>query len=514
MQEGFVLAIDIGTTNCKTMLMDARCKVVARASTEYPLSSPRMGWAEQDPAMWWEAIRRSVVALLSGREREAIVAVGLSGQMHGLVTLDKGGNVIRPAILWNDQRAEAECRRIYDLVGGREKLLEYTNNAMLPGYTGGKLLWMRKNEPDLYERIDKIVLPKDYIRYRLTGVLATDVSDASGTGLFDVRTRRWSSELLEILQLPAESIVPSYESAEVLGTVSAIAARDLGLSTATHVIAGGGDAVMQTVGSGAVDDTEVLCVIGTGGNVTISTHACPENTHASAQVFCHVLPNQWVSMGVTLNAGNCLRWFRDVLGNSESATAERTARSAYEILSREAESSGPGAGGLIFLPYLQGERSPHTDSDARGCLIGMNLKSRKADMVRAVMEGVALSMFDVLNSIWTDGTRYRKVILSGGGAKSALWRQIMADVFRTEVVTRENGEDASAIGAGVIAGIAAGLWKDSSAATAGLRECSHNSPDEKAAEIYGGIYDVYRRLYPSLSPRFKEMRRLAYPQPS
>jgi len=513
-REELVLAIDIGTTNCKTMLIDPTCKVVAKESTEYPLSSPKMGWAEQDPNMWWEAVRRSVAALISGREKESIVAVGLSGQMHGLVALDKGGEVIRPAILWNDQRAEPECREIYDLAGGRERLLDYTNNAMLPGYTGGKLLWMRRNEHDLYKRIDKILLPKDYIRYRLTGVLATDVSDASGTGLFDVRKRTWSRELLGILQLPAEWIVPSYESTEVLGTISGIAARDLGLSTATRVVAGGGDAVMQTIGSGAIDDTEVLAVIGTGGNITISNRTCPANTHASAQVFCHVLPDRWVSMGVTLNAGNCLRWFRDVLGDAESAIAAREATSAYEILGREAEVSGPGAGGLIFLPYLQGERSPHTDSDARGCLVGMNLRSGKADVIRAVMEGVALSMYDVLNSIWTEGRRFRKVVLSGGGAKSKLWRQIMADVFRTEVVTRENGEDASAIGAGVIAGIAAGLWKNTSDATAGLRECSSNCPDEKVAELYGGIYDIYRGLYPSLSPSFKEMRRLAHSQAS
>jgi xylulokinase len=407
--------------------------------------------------------------------------------------------------LWNDQRAEAHCQAIYHLVGGRQKLLSFTNNPMLPGYTAGKILWLRDNEPEVFGKIDKVLLPKDFIRYKLTGTLGTDFSDASGTGLFDVRRRVWSAKLLSILGIPAEWLVPCHQATDVVGIVSRKVAQELGLSENTRVVAGGGDAVVQTIGAGAAADDELLAVIGTGGNITLSLPHCPQNLHSTAQVFCHVLPEKWVAMGVTLNAGNSLKWFLQALGTEEKNQALATGSSAYELLSLEAERSSPSAGGLFFLPYLQGERSPHTDPHARGCFIGLNLRSGKADIIRSIMEGVAFSLYDVFLNIGSHEKGRRKVIMSGGGAESRLWRRIMADIFAAEVVTRDNSQDASAFGAGLLAGVGAGLWKDVGEPTEGIKASGKELPNPEANALYAKAFETYRQLYSRLAPTFKEI---------
>ncbi|OHD74580.1 MAG: xylulokinase [Spirochaetes bacterium RBG_16_67_19] len=503
-----VLAIDVGTTNSKTLLLDCRGRILAKRIIDYPFSIPEVGWAEQDPEIWWAAVKSSIQHLVADRQKNDIRAIGLSGQMHGLVALDKDRKVLRPAMLWNDQRAGRHCQDIYRLVGGREKLLSLTNNPMLPGYTGGKILWLRDNEPAVFAKIDKVLLPKDFIRYKLTETLGTDFSDASGTGLFDVRHRAWSGELLSILGIPAEWLVSCCQATEVVGTVSRLAAQDLGLSENTRVIAGGGDAVVQTIGAGAAAEDEMLAVIGTGGNITLSMPVCPRNPDSTTQVFCHVLPEKWVAMGVTLNAGNSLKWFLEALGAEEKAQAMAAAGNAFELLAREAEKSSPSAGGLFFLPYLQGERSPHTDPHARGCFIGLNLRSGKADIVRSIMEGVVFSLYDVFLHIGSREKGQRKVILSGGGAESRLWRKIMADVFAAEVVTRDNSQDASALGAGLLAGVGVGLWKDVSEAAEGIKACGKEMPDLETTAVYAKAFDIYRELYARLAPAFRHIATL------
>jgi xylulokinase len=499
-----VLAIDLGTTTCKSVVLDDTCTVVEKESLEYSFSTPRAGWAEQDPEAWWAAVELSIRALTARVDARDITAIGLSGQMHGMVAMDGEGRVIRPAILWNDQRAQSQCEEIYAKAGGRERLLAYTNNAMLPGYVGGKMLWLRENEPGNYDRLETVLLPKDYIRYRLTGETATDVSDASGTGLFDVRARSWSEGLLADLGITKSVLPACLESGDIAGTILPAVADDLGIARGTKVVAGGGDAVIQTVGAGTLGEQDVLAIIGTGGNVTMTMPFCPESRSPSAQVFCHVIPDKWVSMGVTLNAGNSLKWFRDSFGTAAGGAAG-AGKDSYALLSDEAATSPPGAGGLVFMPYLQGERCPHTDVNARAGYIGLSLSSRRADFVRSTMEGVAFSLFDALQAIHPDSQEHSRLIVSGGGVNSPLWRQILADVFDCQVVIKHYGSEASAVGAGIVAGAAMGFWRGVEEGAALVKECASIDPIQDNVRRYREIFGVYRSLYSTLTRSFEAL---------
>lgn len=357
MNSRYALGIDVGTSGCKAIVVNNDLRIIAKATREYPLLLPQIGWTEQSPESWWEAVKeciRQLTSSLPGKDK--IEVMGLSGQMHGLVALDTRGEILRPCILWNDQRSAPYCERIYERVGGKDKLLGYTNNSMLPGYTGGKILWLRDNEPAIYEKIAHILLPKDYIRYRLTGEIATDVSDASGTGLFDVRNRRWAPELLDILDIPPTWLPEVYESSEIVSHLSQRMTSELGLPSSLPLVGGGGDAVLQALGAGVTSKDTALTVIGTGGNVTMNVSGCPDNPEGKLQVFCNAVPGRWVVLGVTLTAGGALRWFRDTLGGVEALLAQDLQRTSYEILTEEAENSPPGSNGLIFIPYLLGER--------------------------------------------------------------------------------------------------------------------------------------------------------------
>ena len=502
-----ILAIDLGTTNCKVLALDAACRIVHSARLEYPISSPRQGWAEQDPERWWGAVSDAIRAVVSEMKTGSITAIGVSGQMHGLVALDGRSHVLRPAILWNDQRAESQCQDIYAAVGGKDALANLTNNAMLPGYVGGKLLWLRQHEPDVYAQIRSILLPKDYIVHRLCGEWSTDESDASGTGLFDVRARTWAKTLLDQLELPDSWFPPCLESRQVAGRLQRGVADELGLTAGTPIIAGGGDAVMQTVGAGVLTEQEVLVVIGTGGNVTTTVGECPRLPGPNTQVFCHVVPDRWVILGVTLNAGNALRWYRDLSLDEERGLSGRNGADSYAALAGRAATSLPGAGGLMFLPYLQGERCPHADPNARGCLIGLSLRTREPDVVRSIMEGVALSLFDVFSVLGSRGGREARIVVSGGGAASLVWRQILADTFDREVVTREGGEDASALGAGIVAGVSTGMWGSAEEAAAQIRETSSLQPHPGTVRLYQERFKIYRSLYPELARSFESMAR-------
>lgn len=506
MNSEYLLGIDIGTSSCKTILVNYQGDIVRETVVEYPLLVPQTGWVEQHPEDWWRAVKKSVKDLLSEiNNKEKIRAIGLSGQMHGLVAMNKEGEVLRPCILWNDQRSAPQCEEIYRRVGGKENFLQYTNNSMLPGYTGGKILWVRENEPHIYEKIAKIVLPKDYIRYRLTGEFATEVSDASGTGLFDVQRRRWSDELLEILEIPKEWLPRCYESSEISGVVSQAIADDLGLPRSVPVVGGGGDAVIQAIGAGVVSEDVATIVVGTAGIVSVSLPRYYHNSEGKLQLFCNAIPNKWIAIGVTLTAGSALRWFRDTLGSLEVALSKELGENAYEILSREAKNSAPGSQGLIFLPYLVGERCPYTDPHAKGVIIGLGLHSTKSDITRSIYEGVVYSLRDVLEWMNQVGISPTEIRASGGGAESSFWRQIQADVFDKEVTTVRYSEEGAALAAAIIAGVGVGFWPTVEDAMSLFTIETRTKPLAGNVKVYHRMFAVYKKLYGQLKPIFNEL---------
>ncbi len=510
MVSGYVMGIDIGTSGCKTILVDERGKVIASELEEYPLFSLRHGWSEQKPEDWWGAVVKTIRGITSKYRSEirALKGIGLTGQMHGLVALDKDYNVIRPAILWNDQRTESQCNEIYERVGGETELLKYTNNRMLPGYTGGKVLWLRENEPENYEKIKKVVNPKDYIRYKLTGVIATEVSDASGTGFFDVRNRRWSRELLDILDIPPDFFPESYESTEVSGGVLDSIADMLGLPRGLKVVGGGGDAVIQGVGTGVVSGDICMTVLGTSGIVSTTLENYKDNPDGLLQVFCNVVPGTWHAMGVTLSAAGSLKWAKEVFAHSEGEVEKLTGESVYSIIDREAAGAPIGAGGVFFLPYLSGERCPYTDPTARGAFVGLTLGTSKRELFRSVMEGVIFSLRDVNEIFGRLGMTFDHVATSGGGAQSNVWRQIHADVFKMRVETVSGSREGAAYGAAVVAGVGTGLWSNFKEAASLLTVESVNKPNRENFEAYDRLYSIYHGLYSQLRDSFKRIDEL------
>jgi xylulokinase len=506
MARQLIIGIDIGTSGCKTLLVDGRGQVIAKAVEEYPLSHPYPGWSEQDPEHWWQAVKKTISQILEGLDsKEDVKVLGLSGQMHGLVALDKDSQVIRPCILWNDQRTEIQCQEIYDRVGGVEALLELTHNRMLPGYTGGKILWVRRNEPHLYEKIKTLLNPKDYVRFRLTGEYATEVSDASGTGLFNVRERDWSYNLLEILDIPREWVPRCHESPVVSGEVMPRIAEELGLPPRLPVAGGGGDAVVQTTGTGVVEPGILGTTIGTAGNVTMAMEKCLANPEGKLQVFCNTMPNKWHAMGVTLAAGASLRWFRDILGGIEREVSKWIGEDVYNILSKEASRAQPGAEGLLYLPYLSGERCPHADPHARGALVGLTLRHERCHIIRSILEGVIFSLRDVTEVIKEMGLPLTQIRVSGGGAVSDLWRQIHADVFNSEVVTMSYSAEGGAYGAALVAGTGIGIWPTVDEAVRNLMIETRTTPIRENIEIYDHFFKIYQTLYGVLRNTFHQI---------
>ena len=508
----YILGIDIGTSGTKTILVDDEGRVAAAKTVEYPLETPKPGWTQQNPADWWQAAAESIRAVLEKSKvpGDQIAGVGFSGQMHGMVALDEAGEVVRPAILWNDQRTERQCEEITETAGGLPGLLSYTNNRMLTGFTGGKILWMKEEEPENFARTKVILNPKDYVRYKLTGVVATEVSDASGTGLFDVKNRCFSDELIAKLGL-ARSLFPKcYESYEIVGQVTSEAAALTGLPAGLPVTAGGGDAVIQTMGSGLVHQGVLGVVIGTSGVVAMGLDGYKENANGELQLFCSNAKHLWHAIGVTLAAGGSYRWYRDALCAAEKEEAARTGKDVYDILGEAAEKVAPGCGGLLFLPYLSGERCPHFDSDARGVFYGLGLEHGKGAMSRAVMEGVTFSLRDVWEKIraMDETIRPEKVVLSGGGALSPLWRQIVADVFHMPVVTVSGSGEGGAYGAALVAGVGLGIWKDLIEATSVLREETRTEPIPENVEVYDRVYALYDKIYLALKDSFKDLSQL------
>jgi xylulokinase len=466
-----LVGLDVGTTGVKALAVSPEGEVLARAEEEYPLSIPRPGWAEQDPEDWWRATERAVARL--GVEPAGI---GLSGQMHGLVALDAGDRVLRPAILWNDQRTAAECAEIDERVG-LERLVALTGNRALTGFTAPKLLWLRRHEPEVYARIAHVLLPKDYVRLRLTGEYATDVADASGTLLFDVAARRWSDEVLEALELPRSWLPPALESPAVSGTTAA----------GVPVAAGAGDQAAGALGVGVVAPGRLSVVLGTSGVVFAALPEFRADPQGRVHAFCHAVPGGWHAMGVMLSAAGSLRWLRD-----------QVVRDDYDALLAEARRWPPGAEGLLFAPYLAGERTPHADPDARGAFVGLSLRHDRGALTRAVLEGVAFGLRDSLDLLVALGVTPEAGRVSGGGARSGLWLRIVASVLGVPL-ERVAVEEGAAFGAALLGGVAAGIFAGPAEAVAAcVRVRETVDPDVAWRDEYERLHQRFRLLYPSL----------------
>lgn len=504
----YYLGVDVGTTGSKALLVDEKGRVVASHTTEYPLYTPRVGWTEQNPEDWWSATVKSVRAVLekSKVKPEEVEGVGLTGQMHGLVMLDRELKVIRPAILWNDQRTGEEAEYINTKLG--ERIIEVTGNIAHTGFTAPKLLWVKRHEPENFARMRKFLLPKDYVGLKLTGEIAMDVNDASGTALFDVKRRKWAEGLIAELELPLDVFPKVLESPEVRGEVTAEAAELTGLRKGVPVVAGAGDQGAAGVGAGVVEEGVVSVNIGTSGVVFTNSDAYRFDPKGRLHAFCHAVPGKWHLMGVMLSAGGSLRWFRDKLGQLERGLADLLGVDPYDLLCREAEQVPPGSEGLVFLPYLAGERTPHADPYARGVFFGLSLKHGRGHMVRAVLEGVCYGLRDSLELMLALGLKVREVRVLGGGARSLLWRKILADVFGADVYTMEVDEGSS-FGAAILASVGTKAYatvRDAARSMVRTKEVVKHDPANH--ELYTKYYALYRELYPALKNLYRRLAEL------
>ncbi len=491
------LGIDVSTTATKALLIDGDGDVAAVASTPHTLQTPRPLWSEQDPAAWWRAAQQSIRQALDACDAAGgeVAAVGLTGQMHGLVLLDAHGEVLRPAMLWNDGRAGAECDWIRDRVG-LDRLVACTGNDAFEGFTAPKLLWVRRHEPDVYGRVAQVLLPKDYVRYCLTGNYATDRAGAGGTLLLDLERRDWSDELLQVLDVPRAWLPPTHEGPEVTGAITAEAAAATGLLAGPPVVAGGGDQAAQAVGVGAVRPGVMGLTLGTSGVVFAPTDQPLVAREGRAHAFPPAVPGRWHLMGVMLSAAGSLRWYRDTFAPEV----------AYDSLLAEAADVPPGADGLSFLPYLSGERTPHANPHATGVFFGLTLRHERAHVTRAVLEGVAFGLRDNLRLLREAGVPApEEMRVSGGGARSSLWRQILADVLNVPLVSLQTTEGA-AYGAALLAGVGAGRWPSAEAACeATVPTGAATEPEAETVAQYEEIYHSFRELYPRMEPLFRRL---------
>lgn len=503
-----LLGIDLGTTGVKAALFATdNGRVLADAFVAYPLFHPHPGWAEQNPADWWQATLTAIRAclqagVLKGAQLSDVRGVGLSGQMHGVVLLDGAHQVLRPCIIWADQRSDAQCRWITEKVGASQ-LIEYVSNPALTGFSAPKLLWIRDNEPDIFAKGRTLLLPKDYIRYRLTGTIAMEISDAAGTCLLDVKHGVWSQEVLKAIELDPALLPPIVAADAVAGTTTAEVEALTGLPAGTPVAGGGADNACGAVGNGVVVPGLALVSIGTSG--VVLAHADSPQVDTSGPVprvhtFNHAVPHAWYLMGVTQGAGLSLRWLRDNIGLPERALERWTGTDAYETLTQEATSVAPGSDGLIFLPYLQGERTPHLDAYARGGWIGLTASHDRRHLVRSILEGVAFSLKDCLTILREQGLKLEQMRATGGGAKSLLWRQIIADILGVELVVT-SATEGPAFGAALLAGVASGVYASiPQACEQTVRIVEHTQPNPQTATAYAQAYETYKALYPALKP--------------
>ncbi len=494
----YYLGIDVSTTSAKALLVDEKGVVAASATTALTLQTPKPLWSEQDPHEWWKGTAASIRKALAaaGASGGEVAAVGLTGQMHGLVLLDAKRNVLRPAILWNDQRTGAECEEIHARVG-KPELIREVGNVALTGFTAPKILWVRNHEPQVYAKAKLVLLPKDYVRLRLTGEAAMDKADGSGTILFDLAARRWSERVLSKLEIPAEWLPPTFEGPELTGRVTAEAAAETGLAEGTPVMAGGGDQAAGAVGAGAVRPGVVSLTLGTSGVIFATTETPLVEPEGRLHAFCHAVPGRWHFMGVTLSAAGSLQWYHDTLAPKES----------FDAIVSEAEQAPAGSEGLLFMPYLSGERTPYPDPFARGSFVGLTLRHKRAHLTRSVLEGVAFSMKDCFSLLQAAGLgSVKEVRIAGGGAKGALWRRIVASVLGLPMVT-VNSTEGGAYGAALLGGVGAGAWPSVEAACdATIAVTGRDEPVAEWSRAYQDLYPRYRELYAALKPTYDALR--------
>ena len=498
--EALVLGIDVGTSGAKALVIDQDGVLIADAQSPCSLDTPGPGMSEQDPEDWFRAAITASRDALAQEQVDAsrVRAIGMTGQMHSLVALDRSMQVIRPAILWNDQRSAPQCEQVTRELG-LERLLEDTGNRMLPGFTAPKLLWMREHEPEAYDRIEHVLLPKDYIRHRFGSELATDVSDASGTSVFDCARRTWSTSMLDALDLPASWWPEAAESCVVVDALNSEVAEAVGLEPGIPIVAGAGDQAASAVGTGIVREGIVSATLGTSGVVFAASDTWRVAPEGALHAFCHAVPGMWHLMGVMLSAAGSLEWFAEAITPDIVAEARERGTSPFAELDALATSIEPGAEGLCFLPYLTGERTPHSDPDARGCFIGLTNRHDRAHMTRAVLEGVGFGMRDCLDLVRSSGVDPEDVRMSGGGAKSELWRRICADIFACPIVTTSTTEG-TAFGAALLGGVGATIWKDvPSACDAVVQERERTEPTADSTR-YDALHARYAGLYPALQP--------------
>jgi len=506
MSDKYLLGIDLGTSGTKTVLFHQDGTVVASATVEYPLSQPENGWAEQAPEDWWNAAVQTISAVLqkSAVDPETIVGLGISGQMHGLVMLDEACKVQRPCIIWADQRTGAECAEITEIIGA-ERLIEITANPALTGFTAGKIRWVQKHQPEIYAKCRHILLPKDYLRYKLTGDFATEVSDASGMQLLDVPNRCWSDEVLMKLGIEKSYLGKVYESTEVTGHISAEAARITGLSEKTLVVGGAGDNAAAAVGTGVVADGRAFTTIGTSGVVFAHTDSLAIDPKGRVHTFCCAVPGAWHVMGVVQAAGLSLKWFRDTFCTAEMETAAQMGVDSYQLMDVEAAKSPIGSNRLLYLPYLMGERTPHLDPDCRGVFFGLSAMHGKRDLMRAVFEGVSFALNDCLNVLDEMGVKPAQMLATGGGGRSEFWRQMLADVYDCKVVTT-NSKEGPALGVAILAGVGAGLYTSvKEACDRMIRISGEQLPIAENQPAYAKYYEQYKALYPDMKDAFKRL---------
>ncbi|MBE7558092.1 xylulokinase [bacterium] len=492
----YLVGLDVGTTGAKAALYDETGRRVAASTSEYPLVTPRPGWSEQDPQAWWEGTLAALEAVVAeaGVSPQAIAGLGLSGQMHGSVFLDAEGAPVRPAILWNDSRTARQCDEIAQRLG-LEILTSVTCNPPLTGFTAPKVLWLREHEPQNYRRVAHLVLPKDYIRFKLTGTLAADPSDAAGTLLFDVPHGEWSREVLQRLEIPVSWMPPVVASGAPAGELRPEVAKRLGLPAHIPVAAGGADNACAAVGSGAVREGQGIVSLGTSGTIVAPMASPVMDPKQRVHTFNHAVDRLWYLMGVVLSAGLCLRWVRDELARDVVAKAREQGRDAYDLLTELAAEAPPGCEGLVFLPYLMGERSPHKNPDARGMFFGLTYRHRRAHLIRAVLEGVSFALRDSVEIIRGLGVRFKHLRATGGGGRSLFWRQMLADVFNVPIA-RLNQEEGACLGAALMGGVAAGVYVSlPAAAESVINVVEVTDPNEP--ELYEEPYRLFRALYPA-----------------
>ncbi len=500
----YLLGIDIGTSGTKTVLFDRGGNPISSSTAEYPLYQPEIGWAEQDPQDWWKAVCITINQVIkdSNINPESISGIGLSGQMHGLVMLDGDGNVLRKSIIWCDQRTAKECVEITEKVG-EKRLIDITANPALTGFTASKILWVRNNEPEIYEKCRKILLPKDYIRYMLTGEFATEVSDASGMQLLDIKNRCWSKEVLNALDIPIEYLGDVHESIVVSGKVHKKAAQVTGLKENTPVVGGAGDQAAGAIGNGIIKNGQISSTIGTSGVVFAHLDEPIIDEKGRVHTFCHAVPGAWHMMGVTQGAGLSLKWFRDNFCTNEIEVAKGMGIDPYVLMTKEAEKVPAGSRGVIYLPYLMGERTPHLNPKAKGVFFGLSAAHTKNEMLRAVIEGVSYSLLDCMEIIKDTGMNPTNVMVSGGGGKSELWRQILADMFSCKVSTNKSSEG-PALGVALLAGVGTGVYKDiNEACSIAISENSIQYPKEENSLVYKSYYEIYKKIYNDLKGTFE-----------